>query len=445
MRIEDYLRLVTGQIRCKKACPCVEKELEDHIMDQMEVYVKDGMDEEEALDKAILEMGDPVEVGVEFDRIHRPQMSWGMVLAVGILGILSVVLQYRLKVAGNEMGLPHKQLVFTVVGFLLMLGVYYLDYSILGKYGKQIGAVFLGFMILTIPFRVMVNDASTFIYLGGFTISVPLAMYLYVPVFGGILYAYRKGGYGVLWKIALWAILPVLLVFRVPSLFHACFLVLTLMVMFTAAVRKGWYQVSEKKVLSVLWTGAVLMPVLVLLGGNALTAYQQDRLEVFLRGSSTMDYISKSISEIFKRSVLFGESKAGLAILNNQIPGIYSEYVFVSLVACFGIVAGVLVVGVYFGMIWKTLHISKEQHNQLGAVVDYGCSMVFAVQIIYNFLQCLQVAPASSVALPFLANSGSGTLVFYILMGIILSVYRYKNIPLNADAKKLPKVRVTVE
>lgn len=187
------------------------------------------------------------------------------------------------------------------------------------------------------------------------------------------------------------------------------------------------------------------MPVLVLLGGNALTAYQQDRLEVFLRGSSTMDYISKSISEIFKRSVLFGESKAGLAILNNQIPGIYSEYVFVSLVACFGIVAGVLVVGVYFGMIWKTLHISKEQHNQLGTVIDYGCSMVFAVQIIYNFLQCLQVAPASSVALPFLANSGSGTLVFYILMGIILSVYRYKNIPLNADAKKLPKVRVTVE
>ena len=64
MRIEDYLHLVTSQIRCKKACPCVEKELENHIMDQMNAYVKEGMDEETALDKAILEMGDPVEVGV---------------------------------------------------------------------------------------------------------------------------------------------------------------------------------------------------------------------------------------------------------------------------------------------------------------------------------------------------------------------------------------------
>ena len=52
MRIEDYLRLVTSQIRCKKACPCVEKELENHIMDQMDTYVKAGMDKEEALDKA---------------------------------------------------------------------------------------------------------------------------------------------------------------------------------------------------------------------------------------------------------------------------------------------------------------------------------------------------------------------------------------------------------
>lgn len=163
MRIEDYLRLVTSQIRCKKACPCVEKELENHIMDQMDTYVKAGMDKEEALDKAILEMGDPVEVGVELDRIHRPQMAWGMVLVVGILGILSVLLQYRLRAVGNELVMPEKQLVFTAFGFLLMLGTYYLDYSILGKYGKQIGAVFLGCMIGTIPFRLTVNNASTFI------------------------------------------------------------------------------------------------------------------------------------------------------------------------------------------------------------------------------------------------------------------------------------------
>lgn len=49
-------------------------------------------------------MGDPVQVGVELDRIHRPQMSWGLVLLAGILGIISIVLQYGLKSHGYEMG-----------------------------------------------------------------------------------------------------------------------------------------------------------------------------------------------------------------------------------------------------------------------------------------------------------------------------------------------------
>lgn len=75
MKKEEYLRCVTDQIRCKKACPGIEKELEDHITDQAEMYLKKGMTEEQALKKAIAEMGDPVQVGVELDRIHRPQMS----------------------------------------------------------------------------------------------------------------------------------------------------------------------------------------------------------------------------------------------------------------------------------------------------------------------------------------------------------------------------------
>lgn len=445
MRIEDYLHLVTSQIRCKKACPCVEKELENHIMDQMNAYVKEGMDEETALDKAILEMGDPVEVGVEFDRIHRPEMSWGMVLSVGILGIVSVLLQYALKGAGNEMAQPHKQLVFTVIGFLVMLGIYYLDYSILGKYGKQIGALFLGFMILTIPFRLSVNAVSTFIYFGGLIVSVPLAMYLYVPIFGGILYSYRKKGYEVLWKIALWAIIPVWLVLRCPSWIHASCLALALLTVFTITVWKDWYSFSKKIVLSVLWIGVAILPMILLFGNGILTAYQQKRVQAFLDGTGTLNYISSSISEILRNSKILGGSEAGLQVLNNRIPGVHSEFVFVSLVACFGILAGVVVAGLYFCLVWKIIRISKGQHNQLGMVTGYGCGIVFGIQIVYNLLQCLSVLPSSSVALPFLSNSGSGTIVAYMLMGLVLSVYRYKNIPLNAEQKKLPKVRITIE
>lgn len=90
MKKEEYLHIVTDQIRCKKARPDVKTELEAHIMDQMEDYRNEGMEEQEAMERAILEMGDPVEVGVELDRIHRPKMSWEILLLVGILGGIGV-------------------------------------------------------------------------------------------------------------------------------------------------------------------------------------------------------------------------------------------------------------------------------------------------------------------------------------------------------------------
>lgn len=48
MERRDYLELMTGQIRCKKMCPVIAKEVEDHIEDQKQAFMAEGMKEEEA-------------------------------------------------------------------------------------------------------------------------------------------------------------------------------------------------------------------------------------------------------------------------------------------------------------------------------------------------------------------------------------------------------------
>ncbi len=63
-----YIQTVTDQIRCKRALPLVTKELEDHIEDQKCDYMTEGMEPSEAEEAAVLEMGDPVEVGIEMAR-----------------------------------------------------------------------------------------------------------------------------------------------------------------------------------------------------------------------------------------------------------------------------------------------------------------------------------------------------------------------------------------
>ena len=54
MERRDYLELMTGQIRCKKMCPVIAKEVEDHIEDQKQAFMAEGMKEEEA-EKAAVE------------------------------------------------------------------------------------------------------------------------------------------------------------------------------------------------------------------------------------------------------------------------------------------------------------------------------------------------------------------------------------------------------
>ena len=75
MRMDEYLRTVTEQVRCSKMHDSIAEELKDHILDQAEAFEEEGTDHEKALELAVKEMGDPVETGVALDRIHRPHMS----------------------------------------------------------------------------------------------------------------------------------------------------------------------------------------------------------------------------------------------------------------------------------------------------------------------------------------------------------------------------------
>ena len=97
MTKEEYLQILTEQIRCKKARKPVETEIRNHIDDQMESNMMNGMEQAKALEAAIMEMGDPVEVGVSLDRIHRKKMPWKEIIIIGILGITGLILQSTLQ------------------------------------------------------------------------------------------------------------------------------------------------------------------------------------------------------------------------------------------------------------------------------------------------------------------------------------------------------------
>ena len=150
MERRDYLELMTGQIRCKKMCPVIVREVEDHIEDQKQAFMAEGMKEEEAEKAAVEEMGDPVEVGVEMDQIHRPKMPWKAIFVIALMQILSGMFAAFFLKQNESYGYIAgiRQIFRLAMAFSVMILVCYMDYSWIGKHARLLAGSYLLFMVL---------------------------------------------------------------------------------------------------------------------------------------------------------------------------------------------------------------------------------------------------------------------------------------------------------
>lgn len=86
---------------------------------------------------------------------------------------------------------------------------------------------------------------------------------------------------------------------------------------------------------------------------------------------------------------------------------------------------------------FKILKISFRQKNQLGMIIGTGCGSVLGIQILTYLLENLGLMPYTFVYLPLFSVGGTGIIVTYALLGIILSIYKYQDIPLKVKSKSI--------
>ena len=132
--IRDYLDTVTAQIRWKRARAVAVRELGTHLEDQRNEFQAEGRSPEEAERLAVEEMGDPVAVGTDLDRLHRPKSQWKMLcLLAAALGLWLVLrLAERWGVSyWSEYVVSFGGIVLLAAG--LAAGIYLLDYTLLAK------------------------------------------------------------------------------------------------------------------------------------------------------------------------------------------------------------------------------------------------------------------------------------------------------------------------
>lgn len=425
-------------------------EMEGHIDDQTEAYQRRGMSKEEAEKKAVFEMGDPIETGEVLDRIHRPQMSWSMIALIGILSVIGLILQwsiYKMGSNANAAGyLFQDQILYVSIGFAIMLVICLVDYSMICRWIHVLAGCFLVLCVWYAVSGVRVNGTKRYLNLpGGISLAFHVVIYLAIPVFAALLYYHRNGGWRQLAiPVGFMALAIFLFQQSASSPVISMNLVLMAEIILSIVVIKGWYRVRKQLFLPVMWSLSVGFPVVwFLLGMPAGPAYLTERIQYYLGGEPfSYAYGQSSIAGLLENCQWLGDS-VGIRSEITDILGIQSDYVLLHAASYYGIFLLLIVVGLLAVLCCKMFRLTLGQKNQLGMILGAGCSLIFLFQIAEYIMMNLGLLLPTTVFLPLFSCGGSGTVVSYILLGLLLSVYRYQNLITESSVKK--RRRIVIE
>ncbi len=245
--IAAYLEAVQGQIRWKRARPLLVRELERHLEDQRDDFLKEGKAPDEAERLAVEDMGDPVTVGTELDRIHRPRPQWGLLgltIALAAIGVVLLVLFRQSYV--QQMGIM-RFLASLGLGTVAMLGMYFFDVSRLVRHAR---AVYIGTLAMTVLLRAVLYP----------TYYNALMSALYPLIYALWLYSFRGKGWKGFVLVILGGVPLAVSCEVIPSMSSLSVLLLSGLVVTLYAVGRDWFGVGRWKGLA----SALAIPALLL-------------------------------------------------------------------------------------------------------------------------------------------------------------------------------------
>lgn len=377
MEKKEYLETVLEQIRFEKAKRMISDELENHIHDQKEAQFVMKAD-----------MGNEI---YSFD--------------------------------------VNRQVLYVGVGLAVMIAFCFFDYTRIGLFAKAGASILILLLLLSLAVGPQIKGKSGFITFGTMYVSLHLLSYLYIPFYGGILYSYKNQGNCGFVKSILWMIIPIFLCLRLPDLSLASALLMIMLIQIVYVMSKGWFEQSKKRIIltASLIAGCPIAMILYFLFFGA--EYQRDRILALFTSSHEYNYTMNTVRVLLRGSSMAGKSADGVGSI---LPDVASNYILTYVFSYYGILAAVILLFVLGFFIFKVFKISLRQKNQLGLVIGIGCSMIFSVQIIMYVMVNFTIIPTTSVFLPLFSYGGTGTIVSYALIGILLSIYRYENvIPTN--------------
>ena len=359
------------------------------------------------------------------------QMDWILVLAVSALSAIGVLLvwsatQPALLAAGlDPRTYLKKQLLWVVIGLMLMVAVSFIDRRRLRSWAPlAYGATLLGLLAVLSPLGSEINGAHAWISLpGGFQIEpsefAKVALVLIVATVFSQARGARPGLRSVLLALAAAAPLIALVVVE-PALGVAMVLVVVTALMI---VLSG----TRLRIIAAL---TVIVGAAVALAGgmHLLKSYQLTRFTSFLHPSTDLagaGYNAAQAKIAVGSGGMFGEGLFhGHLVAGNFVPSQQTDFIFTVAGEELGFVGTITIVVLLGIVIARALRIAARADDLFGTLIASGVAIWFAFQSFVNIGMTIGIMPVTGLPLPFVSYGGSAVFADMIAIGLLQSVHR---------------------
>ncbi len=336
-----------------------------------------------------------------------------------LIAAVGCMLVYSATHFSPEAPLFRKQVLWTVIGILLMMVFVAVDYHALMEISPflyTLGLCLLGYVLI---WGRLTRNVKSWIHMGSFQFQPSEFMKIFTALLIAKYFDSNDRAYLNFRNfIVVMAIIgaPVLLIALQPAFGSAAsFFPLVGVAMFFGGIKPRYWLIA-------VLCGLIALPM----GWHSLKPFQKERIMIFL--DPARDPLGSGY-QVMQAKIATGSGGItgkgflhGTQVNLEYLPARHTDFIFSVLGEEWGFVGVLVVLTLYLFLILESLAVAKSARDRGGTFLVLSLICFFIFHVVINVSMQIGLLPVTGIPLPLISYGGSATMMFFMATGLILNV-----------------------
>lgn len=349
------------------------------------------------------------------------------VIGLAIASVMTLGAATRNAVPGDPGYYVDRQVVYLVLGGVLMLVLARMDYARLRPLKNAIYALLMASILAVLAVGHAAKGSQRAISLPFFSFQASeLGKVLLIVALSALVVdrARRLRERDTTARVMLAALVPAMFVIAQPDLGSGMVYMVIAFVLLLVAGTPGRQLAGLLALVAVSLT--IVLVAAPAAGVHVLKTYETERLTAFLHPSTDPrkeGYQQEESKIAIGSGQKTGRGSDSTQIRLNFVPEDHTDFVFAAVGEQYGFVGAGLVLCLYALLIWRALRILTVSKDLFGSLLAAGVAAMLMFQVFVNVGMTIGIMPITGVTLPLMSYGGSSVITTLLAVGLLQSIY----------------------